>query len=81
MHRVFCHTEKVPKPVYAASFETLEAATERMDDIIAHARLAKSLGADGDKYLAGIYKVIIKDGDGNVEAEVLRDEVADDTEL
>ena len=77
MLKVYCYTTRATKPVYAAAFDTLEEAQEKMNDLVAQARLAKALGASGDRQLAQIYKVAVKDMDGNILDSVMRDEVED----
>ena len=79
MYKVYCLNTRDAVPVYAAAFDTIEGAADRMNDIISHARLARSLGDKGDKYLAQIYKIIVKDSEGNICAECMRDENADES--
>ncbi len=74
LYRVYLHRAKEPTPVYARTLQTQEAGEMVAEEMIARARAAKALGDLGDKYMADVFKVTVRDNDGTVVAEFSRDE-------
>ena len=74
LYRVYLHRSKEPVPVYARTLQSQESGELVAGEMIARARAAKALGELGDKYMADVHKVTVRNAEGTIVYEVSRDE-------